>query len=192
MELKDITQDNITTLIARLLTNDRHLQRKTIEEFVDDNVEFTHILGKVQGKAAFYYIYRLATVSWDYRFEVVDFIKQDDVERPKIAVWLNLGIKVPPFYLLRYTFPTIAILHFKRSEDGKYRIIRQYDHHSLYVFLWIFGWPWMSISQMIMLPMAGVLLSTVGKVVDSISEATENVQYTISGLKDQVLELINN
>lgn len=94
MELKDITQDNITTLIARLLTNDRHLQRKTIEEFVDDNVEFTHILGKVQGKAAFYYIYRLATVSWDYRFEVVDFIKQDDVERPKIAVWLNLGIKV--------------------------------------------------------------------------------------------------
>lgn len=45
---------------------------------------------------------------------------------------------------------------------------------------------------MIMLPMAGVLLSTVGKVVDSISEATENVQYTISGLKDQVLELINN
>jgi hypothetical protein len=53
--------------IDDMLSGDRRRQRAAVAKHVADDVAFSHILGKVQGREGFYGIYRLATSAWQYK-----------------------------------------------------------------------------------------------------------------------------
>lgn len=52
----------------------------------------------------------------DYKLKVVDIVMS--AEEGKAACWVDLNIKVAPFYLKRYHAPTIVMLRWRRDKDG--------------------------------------------------------------------------
>jgi hypothetical protein len=125
----------LTGLVTDLLSGDRCRQRAAVDSFVDEDVRFSHILGTLRGREAFYGIYRLAATVWRYKVSArarvpppaaavpcrcllpaavrsgallrnahtilqitwVEYIRSGNT----VVLQLDLGIKVPPFYLVR-------------------------------------------------------------------------------------------
>lgn len=94
-----------------------------------------------------------------------------------------LSPQVPPFYLLRYTFPTVTILYWRRCPDGKLRIEHQIDHHSLFVMFWVLGWPFTAVAERIWRPATGWLWQIMGWGVDLASGALQGVGEALTTVR---------
>ena len=71
---------------------------------------------------------------------------------------------------MRYHLPTVVLLEFRRCPDGEVRICHQFDHHSLFIFFWVLGWPMTAVSEGLLRPLAGRVLATLGWAADAVSE----------------------
>lgn len=54
----------------------------------------------------------------DYQLRVIDITLEQDESGGKAACWVDLNIKIAPFYIKRYHAPTIVMLRWRRCEDG--------------------------------------------------------------------------
>jgi hypothetical protein len=123
-------------------------------------------------------MFRLASVVWSYKITFKKFIMDKD----SAAVYTNLRIKVPPFYLIPWNFPCVILLDFRRCPDGKVRICKQTDHHSMYVIYWLFGWPMTAVSEGLVRPLAGRVAAALGWATDYLADVWENVLQQGSAL----------
>lgn len=173
-------KEEVKKMVLGLLTSkDRKLQDQIIDEYFTDDVEFLHTLFSVQGKEAVRAMYRLATTSWNYKVDFIDIVAEDG----KMALWVTLKLKMPPFYILRYHFPTIVLLYFRNDPvTGRPKICKQVDHHSAYVLTWLLGWPWIDLSQMVLRPLAGRLFVLFGSVLDTAMDAVDGAKEMVTSL----------
>lgn len=187
MELAPLKQ-----LVEDLLSGDRARVRAAVDAHVARDVRFSHLFGTARGREAFYGIYRLCGAAWDYKIGWGDYIRAADGRT--VVLLLDLGIKVPPFYLLRYHFPTLILLRFEEEEEEepeeggggggdeakgggkasggagggkKLRLVSQSDHHSALALLWLLGWPFTAWSELCMRPLSGWALSRAGLALDA-------------------------
>eukprot|EP00878_Enallax_costatus_P045023 GHUV01053859.1.p1 GENE.GHUV01053859.1~~GHUV01053859.1.p1 ORF type:complete len:181 (-),score=57.66 GHUV01053859.1:87-629(-) len=84
----------------------------------------------------------------DYKLIFIDMLISDEL----VMAWVDLNIKLAPFYIKRYHAPTIVMLRLRKCPDGLYRIYEQIDHHSVFAFVWALGWPFSTISDNITRP----------------------------------------
>jgi hypothetical protein len=47
-------EETVKYICRGLTSGDRHLQRRIVDEYITDDVKFTHVLGYAQGKEALY------------------------------------------------------------------------------------------------------------------------------------------
>jgi hypothetical protein len=114
-------------------------------------------------------IYRMVTLFVNYKLLFKKLIIQED----SAAVYVDLNVAVAPFYYKRYHLPTIVLLDFRRCPDGKVRISQQFDHHSLFMFYWVLGWPLTAAAEGIVRPLAGRTFAALGWAIDAVAEALE-------------------
>jgi hypothetical protein len=50
----------------------------------------------------------------DCKLQVMEFVVDDNMA----TAWVDLNIKLAPFFIKRYHMPTIVMLRFRRCEDG--------------------------------------------------------------------------
>ncbi|GBF96395.1 hypothetical protein Rsub_09194 [Raphidocelis subcapitata] len=112
----------------------------------------------------------------------VDYIRSSDGST--VVLQLDLGIKVPPCYLIRYHFPTLVLLKFKAGPDGAPRLAEQVDHHSMLAVLWLLGWPFTTISEMLIRPLSGFLLSRCGWALDACVDAAAALRAQVATALD--------
>ncbi|KAI8463503.1 MAG: hypothetical protein J3K34DRAFT_146241 [Monoraphidium minutum] len=157
--LKDLVED--------LLSGDRAKTRAAVDHHVAPDVTFSHILGTARGREAFYGIYRAAGTAWRYKIAWQDYLRCGST----VVLQLDLGIRFPPFYMLRYHFPTVIILRFKEGPDGRPLLAEQVDHHSALAVLWLLGWPFTAISEAFLRPTSGFIISRTGWALDAAMDA---------------------
>lgn len=155
-------------VMRSMTTNDRQLQREVLTKYVTDDVKFIHFLGDVQGKDAYYGVYRAAVTGIDYKLKFIDMVINEHL----VVSWVDLNIKLAPFFLKRYHAPTIVMLRIRKGDDGLYRICEQIDHHSIFTFMWALGWPFSTFADRVTRPITGWLLSTSGWTVDTLQDLT--------------------
>jgi hypothetical protein len=50
----------------------------------------------------------------DYKLQFMEMVVDDHMA----SCWVDLNIKLAPFYIKRYHMPTVVMLRFRRCEDG--------------------------------------------------------------------------
>eukprot|EP00775_Hariotina_reticulata_P007355 gene7355-7566_t len=157
----EVTRDDFGVVLSKAL------QRETVDTYLTEDVKFKHFLGDVQGRDAIYGVYRAAATGIDYKLLFVEMVIDDHMA----AVWVDLNLKLAPFFLKRYHAPTIVMLRFRRCSDGLVRICEQIDHHSLFVFMWALGQPFSGVWDHVLRKVQGQVLSASGYVADFAADA---------------------
>lgn len=165
---KVMDRDTIQFIMRSMTTNNRELQRRVADQFLTDDVKLVHVLGDVQGRDALYGVYRAAVTGLDYELLFNEMV----VDEHMAACWVDLNLKLPPFFLRRYHLPTVVMLRFRHCEDGLIRICEQIDHHSVFVLMWALGWPFSAVWDLVVRRITGTMMSTSGWAVDTAEDAT--------------------
>ncbi|WIA20456.1 hypothetical protein OEZ85_004865 [Tetradesmus obliquus] len=165
---KVMDRDKLQFIMRSMTTNNRQLQRRVADQFLTDDVKLVHVLGDVQGRDALYGVYRAAVTGLDYELLFNEMV----VDEHMAACWVDLNLKLPPFFLRRYHLPTVVMLRFRHCEDGLIRICEQIDHHSVFVLMWALGWPFSAVWNLVVRRITGTMMSTSGWAVDAAEDAT--------------------
>jgi hypothetical protein len=129
-------------------------------------------------------IYRSATYAFNYDLIFHDVVIDDRVA----AVYCNLNIKIPPFYLARRNVPVVVMLRLRRCPDGRVRVCEQMDHHSVFGFIWAVGAPWTTLFDHLVLPVAGSVAAFNGWALDLVADGVTAAKAWGRSWLQQVLE----
>jgi len=156
----------VERLVRTLTTGTAEAQYQAVAECCTHDVVLDHILLHVEGKRDFYSVYRLASLFLDYQLEVVDVVAQGS---EKMCIWVNLNVRPRGLPFPRVVAPDIVFLHFRQTPDGRTCLCHQFDHHSVFGWLWGCGIIVMPIAELIVRPLSGRLLSLAGRLADTVS-----------------------